>query len=75
MSKIVSIAEKQIIDSVTAALKANMADGTFIEAEIPQFKTEIPADRNNGDYSANAAFPSAQYRKTVRQRMAKSNSR
>ena len=56
MSKIVSIAEKQIIDSVTAALKANMADGTFIEAEIPQFKTVIPADRNNGDYSANAAF-------------------
>ena len=56
MSKIVSIAEKQIIDSVTSALKANMADGTFIEAEIPTFKTEIPADRNNGDYSANAAF-------------------
>lgn len=56
MSKIVSIAEKQIIDSVTVALKTNMADGTFIEAEIPAFKTEIPADRNNGDYSANAAF-------------------
>ncbi len=56
MSKIVNIAEKQIIDSVTAALKQNMADGTFIEAEIPAFKTEIPADRNNGDYSANAAF-------------------
>ena len=56
MSKIVSIAEKQIIDSVTAAVKANIADGTFIEAEIPAFKTEIPADRNNGDYSANAAF-------------------
>ncbi len=56
MSKIVNIAEKQIIDSVTAALKQNMADGTFIEAEIPSFKTEIPADRNNGDYSANAAF-------------------
>ncbi len=56
MSKIVSIAEKQIIDSVTVALKANMADGTFIEADIPGFKTEIPADRNNGDYSANAAF-------------------
>ena len=56
MSKIVNIAEKQIIDSVTAALKQNMADGTFIEAEIPNFKTEIPADKNNGDYSANAAF-------------------
>ena len=56
MSKVVSIAEKQIIDSVTAALKTNMAEGTFIEAEIPDFKTEIPADKNNGDYSANAAF-------------------
>ena len=56
MSKVVSIAEKQIIDSVTAALKENMANGTFPEAEIPAFKTEIPADRNNGDYSANAAF-------------------
>ncbi|MBR6552337.1 MAG: arginine--tRNA ligase [Clostridia bacterium] len=56
MSKIVSVVEKQIIDSVTLALKANMADGTFIEAEIPAFKTEIPADRNNGDFSANAAF-------------------
>ena len=56
MSKIVNIAEKQIIDSVTAALKQNIADGTFIEADIPAFKTEIPADRNNGDYSANAAF-------------------
>lgn len=56
MSKIVNIAEKQIIDSVTTALKQNMADGTFIEAEIPAFKTEIPADKNNGDYSANAAF-------------------
>ena len=56
MSKIVSIVEKQIIDSVTSALRANMADGTFIEAEIPAFKTEIPADRKNGDYSANGAF-------------------
>lgn len=56
MSKVVSIAEKQIIDSVTAALKTNMANGTFIEADIPAFKTEIPADKNNGDYSANAAF-------------------
>ena len=33
MSKIVSIAEKQIIDSVTSALKANMADGTFMRGK------------------------------------------
>ena len=56
MSKLVKIAEEQIISSVTAAIKANMQDGTFIEADIPAFKTEIPADKNNGDYSANAAF-------------------
>ena len=56
MSKLVKIAEEQIISSVTAAIKSNIADGTFIEAEIPNFKTEIPADRKNGDYSANGAF-------------------
>lgn len=56
MSKLVKIAEEQIIGTVTAAVKSNIADGTFIEAEIPAFKTEIPADRKNGDYSANAAF-------------------
>lgn len=56
MSKLVKIAEEQIIGTVTAAVKSNIADGTFIDAEIPAFKTEIPADRKNGDYSANAAF-------------------
>ncbi len=56
MSKLVKLAEEQIIKSVTDAINTNIADGTFIEAEIPAFKTEIPADRKNGDYSANAAF-------------------
>ncbi len=56
MSKLVKIAEEQIISSVTVAINNNIADGTFIEAEIPNFKTEIPADRKNGDYSANGAF-------------------
>ena len=56
MSKLVKIAEEQIISSVTAAIKSNIAEGAFIQADIPDFKTEIPADRKNGDYSANAAF-------------------
>ena len=56
MSKLVKKAEEQIIKAVTDAIKQNMAEGTFIEAEIPAFKTEIPADRKNGDYSANGAF-------------------
>ncbi len=56
MSKLVKKAEEQIISAVTTAIKNNINEGTFIEAEIPSFKTEIPADRKNGDYSANAAF-------------------
>ena len=56
MSKLVKKTEEQIINAVTAAIKANIVDGTFIEADIPAFKTEIPADRKNGDYSANGAF-------------------
>ncbi len=56
MSKLLKNAEEQIIKSVTDAINKNIAEGIFIEAEIPAFKTEIPADRNNGDYSANAAF-------------------
>ncbi len=56
MSKLVKTAEEQIIGAVTQAINQNIADGIFIEAQIPAFKTEIPADRNNGDYSANAAF-------------------
>ncbi len=56
MSKLIKTAEEQIINAVTEAINKNIADGTFIEAEIPAFKTEIPADRKNGDYSANGAF-------------------
>ncbi len=56
MSKLVKKAEEQIISAVSEAIKNNIAEGVFIEAEIPAFKTEIPADRKNGDYSANAAF-------------------
>ncbi len=56
MSKLVKKAEEQIIKVVTDAINKNIADGVFIEAEIPDFKTEIPADRKNGDYSANGAF-------------------
>ena len=45
MSKVVSIAEKQIIDSVTAALKTNMANGTFTEEKLTEI---IKEKRKNG---------------------------
>ncbi len=72
MSKLVKIAEEQIIGTVTAAVKRNIADGTFIEAEIPAFKTEIPADRKNGDYSANAAFMLSKALRTAPRKIAES---
>ena len=56
MSSVVQAAEKQIIEAVKNAILKNVADGAFAEVEIPEFKTEIPADKTNGDYSANAAF-------------------
>ena len=42
MSKLVKTAEEQIISVVTDAINKNIAEGVFIEAEIPAFKTEIP---------------------------------
>ena len=33
-----------------------MAAGELPEAELTDFKVEIPADRKNGDYSTNAAM-------------------
>ncbi len=56
MSKLVKLCETQIMGCVKAAIEKNTAEGVFVEAELPAFKTEVPADRKNGDYSANAAF-------------------
>ncbi len=56
MSKIVNVVENQIKTVVLNSLNQNIQDETFINAEIPDFKTEIPADKNNGDFSCNAAF-------------------
>lgn len=56
MKNTVSSAKEQIISAIKEAVNKNIASGVFCEAELPEFKTEIPADKNNGDYSANAAF-------------------
>lgn len=56
MKYTVTLAQEQIIGAVNDAVKKNIASGAFCEAELPEFKTEIPADKKNGDYSANAAF-------------------
>lgn len=59
MSKIVektnSILREKLMQSVAAAIAA----GDLPEAEIPQFNIEIPANKDNGDYSSNIAMASA----------------
>ncbi len=56
MSKIVNVAQNQIIYAIKDAFSKCVKNGALVSAELPDFKTEIPADRKNGDYSANAAF-------------------
>ena len=59
MNNTVKTAEKQVADIVTAAVKKAQKKGLLPEAELAQFKVEIPADRKNGDYSTNAAMAHA----------------
>ncbi len=56
MTSTVIKTENQIIEAVKNAVNENIKDGIFAEVCVPEFKAEIPADKKNGDYSANAAF-------------------
>ncbi len=59
MSILVKTAQKQLQDAVTLAIRKAIANGILPEAELLPIKTEIPADRKNGDYSTNAAMAHA----------------
>lgn len=59
MSILVKTAEKQLQDAIAAAIKKAIEKGQLPEAELLPVKTEIPADRKNGDYSTNAAMAHA----------------
>ena len=59
MSILVKTAEKQLTCAITAAIKKAIEKGQLPEAELLPLKTEIPADRKNGDYSTNAAMAHA----------------
>lgn len=59
MSVIVKKAEAQLVSVVEKALKQAMDKGELPQAELLPIKTEIPADRKNGDYSTNAAMAHA----------------
>lgn len=59
MSIIVKKAEAELQNAVEKAIKKAIAAGSLPEAELLPIKTEIPADRKNGDYSTNAAMAHA----------------
>ncbi len=59
MSILVKTAEKQLACAITSAINKAIEKGQLPEAELLPIKTEIPADRKNGDYSTNAAMAHA----------------
>ena len=59
MELTVNKAQNQITEIVTVAAKKAMEKGQLQTAELNAFKTEVPADRQNGDFSTNAAMVNA----------------
>ncbi|MCH5190211.1 MAG: arginine--tRNA ligase [Oscillospiraceae bacterium] len=56
MSKIVKKATDSLYELIVNSLEKSIENGALPQAEIPQFNIEIPANRDNGDYSSNVAF-------------------
>lgn len=59
MSRTTDKAQNQIRALITQAVAKAQSEGLLPEAEIAAFSVEVPADRNNGDYSTNAAMVNA----------------
>ncbi len=56
MSYIVNKVQEQLKAAVYGAVDAAVKDGAFPATPAAEFKVEVPADRANGDFSANAAM-------------------
>ena len=56
MSKLVKQATEQLHDLIVEALGKAVAEGEIPAEPIPAFNIEVPANRDNGDYSTNIAF-------------------
>ncbi len=59
MSKTVDKAQNQIRELINNAISKAQQQGALAEGESNAFSVEVPADRNNGDYSTNAAMVNA----------------
>ncbi len=65
MSYLIEEVNKQLSDAIKKAIKTAMNDGVLIEAEIPNFSIEIPADRKHGDRATNVALMGAKAFRTA----------
>jgi len=59
MSKLVKKSEDILKNIILNAIEKAIASGDLPQAEIPEFIIEKPANRDNGDYSSNAAMAGA----------------
>ncbi len=59
MSQTVYKAQNQIKALITSAIEKAQGRGLLPECNFAAFSVEVPADRNNGDYSTNAAMVNA----------------
>lgn len=56
MSVIVSNVRTQLFDIINKAVSDLVESGELPSGDIREYKTEVPADRQNGDFSANVAM-------------------
>ncbi len=59
MSVLVKETEKELRTLITDAIGRAVANGSLPAEPMPAFIIEVPQDRDNGDYSTNAAFAGA----------------
>lgn len=65
MSKIAINAVSDLKSAVVKAIEKAIQNGELTNAEIPDFVIEIPADKKNGDFAANAAMACARAFRTA----------
>lgn len=70
MSKIELQATETLRDSIAAAMRRAMENGSLPQAEIPDFAVEVPAERTHGDRAANAAMICAKVFRTAPRKIA-----
>lgn len=56
MSKVVNTAKEQLVNAVNEAVTELINAGALPAGDQKEFKTEVPADRKNGDFSVNVAM-------------------